>query len=375
MLYQTLFLALTVFIFSLLAALLFLTAPNIGVNVSWISARTHSLATTFFLLGTLLLALEKPRYYSSTVLFIISAASYESMAMFPAFLTIMLCIKIGEMYGYKSIFKMVDEFKPLFCMALILLIFLIYRSYVLSIYAVAVGQSADSMADISTNLLGIYGIMSAANKWMAPTLAFIFICTLYLKKYRSAMLLSLLGSVALISPFLLAGDSAPRYTYLLTGYLSSFICVICFHLFRNNMAVLMLIVVILLFGVGRGIKKNVEYTNDTKIASTMAVNILDKLADKLDPLPDNKEIFIAGIPAKYKRSWVHATYFDVALKKQMRQESSRATIYWDFRIMGSPADFKKASADDDFYLYENGDLQRVEIEEWKSSNQVQAMKL
>ena len=358
----------------LIAALLFLTAPNVNVNVTWISARTHSLAATFFLLG-FYLYLNKKNKLIVLCSFITAVACYESMAVFPFFMASLIMIRIGERSSYSSILGMQQEYKDILIMLLALSCVLLYRTYVLSIYTVDVGTSANSLESVYKNLAELVRMIFKANPWMLFSFVILTICSFFFKKHRMIILLVFGSGLILLSPFTLAGGVGTRFTYLITAHCSISVCVLFYAFFKDSKTIMALVITILVLSLIRGVNKNVEYSSDAQKAGVIATTILDQLRDTLVELPQNKEIFFAGIPIKYKRSWVHASYFDVTLKKHMRQKDNNAVIFWDYRIMGAPSDIGNATANDDFYLYTNDGLIKVEMDAWRKSPQVKEMDL
>jgi len=349
--------------------LLFLTAANLNVNVSWISARTHSLAATFFLVGTLLLIKERYRPLS-VIAFVFSIACYESMAIFPFFGLILLFIKISESDAGYSISRRKRDYFLIGIMVFILILFLLARAKILGIFTVQVSSYSDGLTTSLNNLSELYDIVINHNKWIEPLCVLVIGASIYYKSHRVSILLAMLGGLIIFAPYLPSVNAVPRYTYLFTAYCCVVIPILVSALFQSWITLIMVLVV---FGLGHNIKKTWSYSIEFKEASSLALSILQKAKATIIKLPDNKQIFFSGIPAKKNRGWVHATYFDLALKRHFGQLDNNSEIFWDFKVASMPEVLAQASFDDEFYLYKDNEITRVGYDLWIDSKEIRPL--
>ena len=217
--------------------------------------------------------------------------------------------------------------------------------------------------------------MFKQNRWMFAALIMVMGSCLYQKRNLLQLVLVSIGAIVIVAPYAPAGDAANRYTYLLTAYLCITLINFLIINFKNNRTVLTFIALICIVGITYGGKKNIKYSKGTATASNIALNVLNTIENTIPKLANNKrKIFFAGIPIKHERAWVHATYFDVALKQHLNQLGNKTQIFWDFHLGGVPNTFQSASVNDSFYLYRENQLIKVDYQTWLDSEEVRALR-
>lgn len=358
---------------ALLASLLFISAPNLYSNVTWVSARTHSLATTFFLLASYTYFLNK-RTFLTIALFILTMCCYESMAIFPMLISLIAFIGIYSKLADTQQVTYSSVIKKFILTSIALALFLLLRQHFLGIYTVEVSSNqASNIKDYLQVVIDFYHSITKFNRWIEPALLICVICALALKKYRVAILGFIVGGLIIIAPYMPASEAPPRFTYLFTAYCCIFLPILLFNLLEKYRLWTTFVCILLVYSCLYNASKSYEYAQGSRDASKLAEEVLVAVSKEIETLPMKGKLYFAGIPVKYKKGWVHSTYFGNAVKRYMKQENSNATLYCDFNWVANNKLLKMAKPNDFYFVYRKNRIIRLTKEKWFKQEEVAAV--
>lgn len=312
-----------------LTAILFAIAPWGHDNIAWISARTHSLASLFYLtaLYFALWHLIKQRLYflfAATIFLIMGLMTYEATVSFA-----LICTALALFFRKKFNIQVPKIIYVFFYYSLVTGLFLLLRYFVLDSIGVLNQNHGNYFYGLLFNLGIIQQIFIFEYKYISATLLISFLACFIVQAYQNKLLETIYGLLfmALLAfitylPFSQIAGVAYRFLYLtqiayvyVIAYAIYTVIQFEYNLIKKTLFSFILLASILVAVVLASIQISKEWHVAGQISET-----IPKDFKKLNPeLPQNMNFVFQNIPNSYKRAGVYLTYFHVALLRQYPQ--------------------------------------------------------
>jgi len=299
------------------------------------------------------------------------------MAIFPFFLlTINFTHNLFNGKNTKEASKIIlKQWRFYSILIITLLLFLVYRYYVLDVYTVRVVGFATSLLRPLENLELYLKLVLKFNGLILICSIIILAASIKNKKLRLPTLLLCLCALLILAPYLPADAAAYRYTYLFTLF-GVVICCLFLAAGLTNFKGLIGKAILIALSIATTIHNTSTlntYVHHNAKGAKLAKKILEQSSNLIDKLPEEGQLFFAGIPAYKNDGLVHITYFDYALKKYLGQKKSKSEIFWDFKLKAHPQYLKQIDKNDTFFLFKNSKLLEVDFDTWIKSNEVETI--
>ncbi|MCP4701033.1 MAG: hypothetical protein GY862_29895 [Gammaproteobacteria bacterium] len=354
------------FIVSALASVFFTLAPWGHENIAWISARTH-LLSAFFYLAALFCVLahffHKKKLYLilSFPLLLCGLMSYEMAVSFP--LVIALCLFF---FREKAGLNKRQIFSSAFSYALFVMVFLIFRYYMLHQSSGAVNaHHASYLPGLFENILLVWHMFIdfAAGKACLFFIGAFMGYSLWrkdIKAFNYAMLLILLG-FAFYLPFSVVAGVAYRFLYLsqITLVLGAAACV--YALFRQKNGYLLIASLVLASASGYN---SFNLSKEWGMAGFISETIPEQVKTIYPEKPKGYNFVFKNIPNNYGYAFVFVTYFDLAISRKYREFDGHVLRGEDLRS-ASMSDIEPAK----FFVYDekNHTISEISAAQWKQT--------
>jgi len=374
---------------SVMTAVLFAVSPLGNENISWISARTHILAS-FFLLTSLLMSIYflKSKHYLflviSILLFIAGLMTYEAVISLPGIVLVYVLL-----YGAKYPLK--DKIIIVTLYIFITICFFSIREYILSPYklhmtgfdAMIKGLNATevSVNVVIGNVQRIFNLFAEIGAWKFGALLMFIAMSVSLvstKRYefiKFCTALFLVGAL-IYAPFMFILGVTHRFLYIFQ-IIPILAVVYAIHItfekvkYSNVLSVSVACVLIYL-----NIQSSYSYAKDWQSAGQIAFNILSDIK-RIYPEPTGACLIFDDIPNGYNRAGIFLTYFHQAIRDVYHKKNlcviRTEEIYQrrDTHLTSIEDKIKGAK----FFRYDSSTRGLVEIsmQDWRKSNPIRSI--
>jgi hypothetical protein len=311
---------------AVITALLFTIAPWGHDNIAWISARTYSLASLFYLIAlySALLHVSTQRLsllFFSSITLLIALMTYESSVSFAPILGLLLFFfrKPLEL-SIKRLFYIVLHF------GLLTLLFLIVRYFILQGNGSLNANHAHYFQGLLINLDILKQITFYDYPFISMYVLSTFVLFMGLQWYRKTLKNTLyvgilLTALTLVSylPFSQIGGVAYRFLYLTQIPYIYAISAIIYGLiqfeqqFFRKAIFSNILLLIILTGFAAA---SVDISKEWQVAGRLSKSIPEQFKQQYPSVPTGVNLVFQNIPDMYKRAGVFLTYFEYAIGRQ-----------------------------------------------------------